>query len=178
MDYNKIYTVGDLEKNIINCVVEIPQGSNQKIEWNRETGAFELDRIEPAIFAKPTNYGFIPKTLDDDGDELDVLLITDTPIYATGLVVPARILGVLEFEDDGEIDDKIIAVPADDRNNKDAIQSLGDLPQQVLDQIKYHFDHYKDLKKPGTTKVKGLGDAVRAVEIINECIERYNAKQS
>ena len=105
-----------------------------------------LDRVDPAIFAKPTNYGFIPQTLDEDGDELDVLLVTDTPL-TTGLVVEARILGVMKFVDDDEVDDKIIAVPSDDRHNGNAIQSLEDLPAQLIKQIEFHFNHYKDLKK-------------------------------
>lgn len=84
---------------------------------------FRADRVEPAIFAKPTNYGFIPQTLDEDGDELDMLLITDSPL-ATGVVVEAKILGYMKFVDDGEVDGKIIAVPADDRNTGNAYNTL------------------------------------------------------
>ena len=76
-------------------------------------------------FAKPCNYGFIPQTLDEDGDELDVLMITDQPL-TTGIYTTARVLGVMKFVDDGEVDDKIIAVPADDRNNGDKYQKLED----------------------------------------------------
>ena len=73
----------------------------------------QLDRVEPAIFAKPTNYGFIPQTLDEDGDELDALIITDEPL-TTGIFMEAKVIGVLEFVDDNEVDDKVIVVPADD----------------------------------------------------------------
>src|SRR5664279_3285985 len=83
-DFNKILTPGNVDSGVINVVNEIPQGSTMKIEWNRELAAFQLDRAEPSIFAKPTNYGFIPQTLDEDGDELDVLLVTDEPL-ATGV---------------------------------------------------------------------------------------------
>ena len=133
----------------------------------------QLDRVEPAIFAKPTNYGFIPQTLDEDGDELDALIVTDQPL-ATGVFLEAKVIGVLEFVDDDEVDDKVIVVPADDRNAGNAINSLEDVPPQLLKQIEHHFNHYKDLKKPGSTVVKGFGDAARAKEIIRAAIERWN----
>lgn len=171
-DFNKILTPGDVDGGIVNVVVEIPTGSNHKIEWNRELAVMQLDRVEPMIMAKPTNYGFIPQTLDEDGDELDALIITDQPL-TTGIFLEARVIGVLEFVDDNEVDDKVIVVPADDRNTGNA-QSLEDLPSQLLKQIEHHFNHYKDLKKPGSTVVKGFGDADRAKQIIRESIERWN----
>lgn len=172
-DFNKILTPGDYENGEINVVVEIPTGSNHKIEWDRKNACFMLDRIEPIAFAKPTNYGFIPQTLDEDGDELDVLLITDQPL-TTGIYTQAKVLGVMKFVDDGEVDDKIIAVVADDRNNGDAIQSLEDLPKRLIEQIKFHFDHYKDLKKPGTTEVKEFAGVDEAKKVIKDSIDRWN----
>ena len=121
----------------------------------------QLDRVEPAIFAKPTNYGFIPQTLDEDGDELDALIITDEPL-TTGIFMEAKVIGVLEFVDDNEVDDKVIVVPADDRNTGNAINSLEDLPSQLLKQIEHHFNHYKDLKKPDSTVVKYIGVPIKA----------------
>jgi len=172
-DFNKILTPGDIDGGIINVVIEIPTGSSNKIEWNRELAVFQLDRAEPTIFAKPTNYGFIPQTLDEDGDELDALIITAEPL-PTGIFLEAKVIGVLKFEDDGEIDDKVIVVPADDRNNGNAINTLEDLPKQLLAQIEHHFTHYKDLKKPGSTIVKGFGDIAEAKQIIHESVERWN----
>lgn len=172
-DFNKILTPGDVDGGIINVVNEIPAGSNNKIEWNRKLAAFQLDRVEPAIFAKPTNYGFIPQTLDEDGDELDVLLVTEQPL-ATGIFLEARVIGVMKFVDDGEVDDKIVCVPADDRNNGNAYKTLADLPQQLIKQIEFHFNHYKDLKKAGTTKVESWGDVEEAKQVIKESIERWN----
>lgn len=172
-DFNQVLTTGDYQNGELTVVVEIPAGSNHKIEWDRKVGVMRLDRVEPAIFAKPTNYGFIPQTLDEDGDELDVLLVTDQPL-TTGLVVTARILGVMKFVDDDEVDDKIIAVPMDDRNNGDAIQSLEDLPAQLIKQIEFHFSRYKDLKKPGSTVVKGFEGLDSAKQVIAEAIERWN----
>jgi len=172
-DFNKILTPGDVENGNINVVIEIPAGSNNKIEWNRKLGLMVVDRVDPKIFAKPTNYGFIPQSLDEDGDELDVLLITDEPL-PTGVFLEAKYIGVMKFEDDGEVDDKIVAVPVDDRNTGNAINSLSDLPKQMIDQITHHFSHYKDLKKPGSTIVKGWGDQAEAKDIINQAIVRWN----
>jgi inorganic pyrophosphatase len=174
-DYNKLYTHGNVDDGVVNTVVEIPKGSMLKVEYNRDKGTFELDRVEPAIFAKPTNYGFIPQTLDDDGDELDTLVICPETL-PLGVVVEARVIGVLNFEDDGEQDHKIICVPADDRDSDNAIQTLADIPERFKQQIEYHFNTYKDLKKPGTTKVLGYGDVEEAKNVIKECIERYAAE--
>jgi len=174
-DFNKILTPGDTDNGLANVVIEIPTGSSHKIEWNRDVAAFQLDRVDPAIFAKPTNYGFIPQTLDEDGDELDALVITAEPL-PTGIFLEAKIIGVMKFEDDGEVDDKIVFVPADERNSGNAINSLEDLPKQLLNQIEFHFNHYKDLKKAGTTIVKGWGDVAEAKTIIHQAIERWNVK--
>lgn len=174
-DYNKLYTPGDYENGIITTVVEIPEKSILKIEYNRDKGTFELDRVEPAIFAKPSNYGFIPATLDEDGDELDTLIVTPEPL-PLGVVTEAKILGVLNFEDDGENDHKIICVPTSDLDGGDRIQSLDDLGEQWKNKIEYHFNTYKDLKKPGTTKVLGYGSVDDAKAVIKDCAERYGQK--
>ena len=174
-DFNKILDAGDVETGIINTVVEIPKWSTLKIEWHRDLGIFELDRVEPSIFAKPVNYGFIPQTLDEDGDELDTLIITNDPI-PTGVYLKARVIGVMHFVDDNEVDDKIIVVPADDRNTGDEIRSIEDIHQQWKQKIEHHFNHYKDLKKPGSTKVQGWGDANEAREVIKTSIERCKSQ--
>ncbi|WP_037586484.1 inorganic diphosphatase [Stenoxybacter acetivorans] len=174
-DFNQILDAGDVGSGVINVVVEIPAGSNHKIEWNRRLGAMKLDRVEPLIFAKPTNYGFIPQTLDEDGDELDALIITDQPL-ATGIYLQARIIGVMKFVDDGEVDDKIVVVPEDDRNNGNAIKTLADLPAQLIKQIEFHFNHYKDLKKAGTTQVEKWSDIDEAKAVIKESQHRWTAQ--
>lgn len=171
-DFNQILDAGDVDGGVINTIIEISKGSVLKIEYRRKLGIFELDRVEPSIFAKPVNYGFIPQTLDDDGDELDTLVVCVEPL-PMGLHVQVRVLGVLNFEDDGEMDHKVVCVPAADRNNANVITSLDHLGEAWKEQIAYHFNHYKDLKKPGTTKVLGWGDAEEAKKIIFECIERY-----
>lgn len=173
-DFNKILDAGNYEDGEINVVVEIPTGSNLKIEWDRELACFKLDRVEPMAFAKPCDYGFIPQTLDEDGDELDVLLITDQPL-TTGVVVNARVLGVMKFVDSGEVDDKIICVPADDRNgNSASLKSWEDLPKPLLQQIEFHFNHYKDLKTPGSTQVQAFEGVESAKKVIKDAIARWH----
>jgi len=174
-DFNHILTPGSVDDGIVNVVIEIPAGSTHKIEWNRDLALMQLDRVEPSIFAKPTNYGFIPQTLDEDGDELDALVITKEPL-ATGIFLEARVIGVMKFEDDGEVDDKIVVVPADDRDSGNVITTLDDLSPQLLKQIEFHFNHYKDLKKAGTTTVKSWGGIDEAKAVIRESIERWNNK--
>jgi len=174
-DFNKVLDTGDYQNGLLNVVNEIPKGSTLKIEWDRERAAFTLDRVEPAIYAKPVNYGFIPKTLDEDGDELDVLIVTDEPI-PTGVWLKTRILGVLNFVDDGENDHKVVVVPEDDRNSGGKFQTLEDLGEQYLKQLEEHFKHYKDLKKPGSTVVNGWGNIEDAKKIVSECVDRFNNK--
>ena len=174
-DFNQVLTPGDYQNGTVNIVVEIPEGSMLKIEWDRKRAAFMLDRVEPSIFAKPCNYGFIPQTLDEDGDELDVLLVCDEPV-PTGVWMEAKIVGILNFEDDGEMDHKVVVVPADDRNTGDSINSLDDLGDRWKQKIEHHFSHYKDLKKPGTTLVQGWGDVEDAKKMITESIECWNNK--
>lgn len=169
-DFNQILDAGDVDGGIVNTVIEIPRGSINKIEWNRKLAIFELDRIEPGIFAKPANYGFIPQTLDEDGDELDTVVITEEGI-PTGVFVKARVIGIIHFVDDGENDHKIVCVPEDDRHFG-KITSLDELSENLKKQLEHHFSHYKDLKGGGTV-VEGWGDIEAAKIVIKESIERY-----
>jgi len=173
-DFNQILTPGAVDDGIINVVVEIPEGSRLKVEWDRERALFKLDRVEPSIFAKPCNYGFIPQTLDEDGDELDALVICPEPL-ATGVWLEAKIIGVMKFVDDGEVDDKIVVVPVDNRDQGDWINSIDDDPA-LKQKLEHHFTHYKDLKKPGSTQVTGWGDVEEAKKVIHESIERWDRR--
>jgi inorganic pyrophosphatase len=166
-DFNQVLTPGDWKNGILNTVVEIPEGSFLKIEWHRDTATFMIDRVEPSIYAKPCNYGFIPQTLDEDGDELDTLVVW----------LKAKIIGVMNFTDNGEADHKVVVVPADDRNTGDSIASIDDLGERWRQKVSEHFSHYKDLKKPGTTVVEGWGDIEAAKQIIQASIERWNQQK-
>jgi inorganic pyrophosphatase len=172
MNFHDCVEPGNFKDGIVNSVVEIPAGSVLKLEYNAEKGFMELDRVEPSIFSKPANYGFIPQTLDEDGDALDTLIVCVEPI-PVGTVVECRILGVLNFEDDGEMDYKIICVAEDDRSENKRLLSLADLGEQWQKEVEFHFNHYKDLKKSGTTKVLGWGDIEEAKTCIAESIERW-----
>ncbi len=173
-DFNKVLETGDYQKGKVNTVVEIPKGSTNKVEWDRKRAAFMVDRVEPKIFPKPTNYGFIPQTLDEDGDELDTLIVTEEPL-STGVWMEANIIGVLNFEDQGEADHKIVVVPADDRQTDNKIKTLDDLGSRWKEQVEHHFTHYKDLYKPGSTKVLGWGGVEEAKKVIAEAIDRYKS---
>jgi inorganic pyrophosphatase len=174
VDYNTVLpTFAD--DAVVNTVVEISEGSILKIEYRRDLCTFELDRVEPAIFAKPCNYGFIPGTLDEDGDELDSLIVSPEKL-PMGLHLKARVIGVLNFEDDGEMDHKVICVPEDNRDDGGKITSLDDLGDRWKQKIEHHFTHYKDLKKPGSTKVLGFGGVEDAIAIIKDCQKRWTEK--
>lgn len=170
-DFHSVLNPGE-KGEFINTVIEIPKGSMHKIEYSMDKKIFILDRVEPEIFAKPVNYGFIPQTLDGDGDALDTLIITDEPL-PTGVAVKAKVIGVLNFIDSEEEDFKIVCVPEDDRNTGGSIQTLSDLTDAWKAKIEHHFNHYKDLKKPGSTKVEGWGDEKEAWTVIEECINRF-----
>jgi inorganic pyrophosphatase len=157
----------------ITTVIEIPKGSMLKVEWRRQEEFFALDRVEPGIFAKPTNYGFIPQTLDEDGDELDVLVVTNEPLPMGLVIEETRVIGMVDFEDDGENDHKIICVPADDRHYGE-IKHVDELGEQWKKQITHHFTHYKDLKKGGTV-VRGITGPEDAWKVIRECSDRAQA---
>ena len=144
-----------------------------KVEWSRKQEYFVLDRVEPGIFAKPVNYGFIPQTLDEDGDELDTLIITGEPLPMGVVVEEAIVIGMVDFVDDGENDHKIVCVPADDRHYG-SIRSIEELGEQWKKQIEHHFNHYKDLKKGGT-EVRGFLGADEAWKVIAECSQRAQA---
>ncbi len=167
--FNDIVPFDD-SKESVKTVVEIPQGSMLKVEWSRTKGYFLLDRVEPQIFAKPVNYGFIPQTLDEDGDELDTLIVTDEPIMTGVVIEEALVIGAMIFEDGGEVDTKIICVPADDRNRGKTsdLQSLGEV---WMKKIEHHFMHYKDLKKPGSTVVKGFVGKTRPGELLKSVVK-------
>lgn len=174
-DFNQVLTPGAVDEGLVNTVVEIPEGSTLKVEWDREHAAFKLDRVEPNIFAKPVNYGFIPGTLDEDGDELDTLIVCNQPL-PQGIWLEAKIIGVMKFVDDGEVDDKIVVRVADDRNDGDMINSIDDVGSKWRDQVEHHFTHYKDLKKPGSTQVTGWYGVEEAKQVIHECIDRYKQR--
>ncbi|MCF7833984.1 MAG: inorganic diphosphatase [Candidatus Pacebacteria bacterium] len=162
----------DEEKKVLNAIVEINSGTINKYELITETGQLKLDRVGYSSLAYPFAYGAIPKTWDYDGDPLDIEIVNVMEPLVPGCLVEARIIGVMKFEDAGEIDDKIIAVLADDRRS-DHIQSLEDLGGQFQKETTYYWEHIKHLKKPGTGIIKGFFDKEEAIKVVQECADRY-----
>ncbi|MBJ7493164.1 MAG: inorganic diphosphatase, partial [Synechococcales cyanobacterium SupBloom_Metag_052] len=122
--------------------------------------------------AYPFAYGCIPRTWDEDGDPLDIEIVGVTEALVPGSLVEARIIGIMTFDDGGEVDDKVIAVLADDKR-MDHITSFEQLGAHWKTETQYYWEHYKDLKKPGTCKVNGFLDVPSAVKIIKDCEQRY-----
>jgi inorganic pyrophosphatase len=161
----------------VNVVVEVAIGGEPiKYEMDKEAGTLIVDRFLYTPMRYPGNYGFIPHTLSDDGDPIDVLIANTRPIIP-GAVINVRPVGVLKMEDDGGVDEKIIAVPVPKLTKRyEKVFNYTDLPQITLDQIKHFFEHYKDLEPGKWVKVMGWGDAAEAKQLILEAIER--AKQA
>src|SRR5437588_9205296 len=128
----------------VNVVIEISQGSSNKVEYHSEWGVFVLDRTLYSPLYYPCNYGFVPSTLFDDGDPLDILILSSHPI-AMGTLVSARPVGLLKMRDDKGPDDKVIAVFAHDPRYEE-VQDLTDLPEHQRKEIQHFFQVYKDLE--------------------------------
>jgi len=175
MDIYKI-PVGTNAPWDVNVIVEVPVGTEPvKYELDKESGALFVDRIMHTSMRYPCNYGFIPHTLADDGDPVDVLLANHTPIMP-GAVVRCRPIGVLIMEDESGMDEKLLMVPVDELNPWYAkVTTYTELPELFLDRVTHFFQHYKDLEEGKWVKITGYGDEHKAAELIMEGIERHNA---
>lgn len=160
------------EKNIVNGLVEINTNSINKYEFITESGQLKLDRVGYSSLTYPVAYGLIPQTWDQDNDMLDFIIANVTEPLVPGSLAEVRVIGVMKFEDGGERDDKIITVLSDDKR-MDHIDSYTDLGEHWQKETQHYFEHYKDLKKPGTCKVLGFFDTKEAHIIIKECMARY-----
>lgn len=161
----------------LNVIIEIPKGSHNKYEIDKETGLIKLDRANYGAAAYPFDYGFVPQTLWEDGDALDIMLLTTYPL-APGILVNARPVAVMEMTDSGESDYKIIAVPVDDRRWDD-VQDLADLNKHSLREYQNFFETIKQLKaKPAVVEVHGFKGKTEAVAVINKSFELYKQKFS
>ncbi|WP_316014491.1 inorganic diphosphatase [Roseobacter sp. HKCCA0434] len=159
----------------INVVIEITGGAGGgapvKYEIDKDSGAVFVDRIVNTPMFYPCNYGFVPNTLHADGDPTDVLVITDFPL-APGSVIRCRPIGVLKMEDDGGMDDKLVALPHEKVDPfQSRTQDLADVSEKTLDRIKHFFEHYKDLEEGKWVKVIGWGDKAEAEAILQESID-------
>ncbi len=162
----------DEQKGVVHGLVEISTNSINKYEFITESGQLKLDRVGYSSLAYPVSYGLIPQTWDQDNDMLDFIIADLTEPLVPGCLVEAKVIGVIEFEDGGERDDKIITVLSDDKRF-DHIDSYEQLGSHWEKEVGHYFEHYKDLKKPGTCKVLGFYGREKALEVIKECENRY-----
>lgn len=165
----------DESKGTINAIIEVSAGSINKYELITESGQLKLDRVGYSSLSYPFTYGAIPMTWDFDGDPLDVEIVNVTEALVPGSLVELRVIGVMKFVDGGEIDDKIIAVLADDRRS-DHITSIDALGEYFIKETQYFWENIKALKKPGTGKVETFGNTTEAIKIIKECEAKYQAE--
>jgi inorganic pyrophosphatase len=164
---------GDNVPEEFNAVIETPKGSRNKYEVNKEGQGINLDRVLHSSVGYPGDYGFVPRTYYDDGDPIDVLVITAFPLYP-GTIVKVRPVGVMHMIDNGDKDDKIIAVASKDPYNK-KIKDINDVNEQLLAEIKNFFETYKILEGKKTS-VPGYGDAKEAKQQIVESLKKFNEK--
>jgi inorganic pyrophosphatase len=156
----------------INVIIEIPSHSDPvKYEVDKETGALFVDRFMNTAMFYPCNYGYVPHTLSDDGDPVDVLVMSPYALIS-GSVVQCRPVGMLKMTDESGEDAKVIAVPHD--KMYDDVQDITDVSSRKLDQLAHFFEHYKDLEKNKWVKVEGWVGKAEAEAEIMASVERYN----
>ena len=156
---------------MVTAIIEIPRGSRNKYELDKESGLLRLDRVLYSAVHYPGDYGFIPRTLHEDGDPLDILVAIDEPTFP-GCQMDVRPIGVLRMLDRGEPDDKIVAVGANDPRRGEYFD-IADLPQHFLKEVEHFFSIYKDLEGK-RVEILGWGKSGDATKVIEESIIRYD----
>jgi len=167
--------LGDNAPDEINVIVEIPKGSNNKYEIDKETGLIKLDRANYSSAAYPFDYGFAPQTLWEDGDPLDVVILTTYPLNP-GILVAVRPVAVMEMIDSGESDYKVIGVPVEDKRWDD-VNDLADINKHMLKEFQHFFETYKALKgKPALVEINGIKGRKEALAAVKKSVELYTKK--
>jgi inorganic pyrophosphatase len=166
-------SIGDNPPEGVNVIIEVPIGGEPiKYEMHKEAGTLVVDRFLHTPMRYPGNYGFVPHTLSEDGDPIDVLVANTRPIVP-GAVINVRPIGVMKMEDNAGGDEKIIAVPVTRLTQRYAhVMNYTDMPQITMEQIQHFFEHYKDLEPGKWVKLLGWGDAAEAKQLIRDSIER------
>ena len=165
--------VGDNPPDDVNVLIEVPIGGHPiKYELDKDSGTMVVDRFLHTPMTYPGNYGFVPHTLSEDGDPIDVMVCNTRPLVP-GCVINVRPIGVLIMEDDAGQDEKVIAVPSPHLTRRyENVHDFADLPEITLDQIEHFFEHYKDLEPGKWVKIDDWKDATTARRLIVEAIER------
>jgi len=166
--------IGNNPPEDINAIIEVPIGGEPiKYEMDKAAGTLVVDRFLYTPMRYPGNYGFVPHTLSEDGDPIDVLVANTRPIVP-GAVINVRPIGVFQMQDDSGIDEKIIAVPSQKLTRRyDSIRTYKDLPPITIEQIQHFFEHYKDLEPGKWVKSIGWGDIEDAKRFIMEAMARH-----
>lgn len=163
-------SIGDNPPELVNAIIEIPKGSRAKYEIDKDSGLIKLDRVIYASMYYPLNYGFIPQTLGEDHDPLDIVVLTQVAVVPRCLI-PSRVIGVMRMIDRGEADDKIIAVAMQDASVSH-INTVEELPEYFRVELKHFFENYKALENKKVV-VDEFESTEKAHLIINESVERY-----
>ncbi len=160
--------------NVIEAVIEIPMGTKNKYEIDKLRQRIKLDRVLYSEMTYPAEYGYIENTLAEDGDPLDILVLASTKTFP-GCIVDARVIGYLDMLDNGEKDEKLIAVMHQDPRFEH-INSMDDIQHHMQREIKHFFRTYKDLQENKTVEVFDFYDIDAAMKLYQSCIERYQKK--
>lgn len=165
--------IGNNPPEDINVIIEVPVGGEPiKYEMDKASGAMVVDRFLHTSMRYPGNYGFVPHTLSDDGDPVDII-IANTRAVTPGAIMNCRPIGVLMMSDEAGGDEKILAVPSTHLTKRyEKVENYSDLPEITLQQIEHFFQHYKDLESNKWVKIEGWGDAAKAKMLIQEAIDR------
>lgn len=171
MDLSKIEPGSNPDK--VNAVIEVPKNSSIKYEIDKESGAIFVDRMLYSAVHYPANYGFVPNTLADDGDPVDILVINEEPVVP-GCVIPCRLIGVLIMEDEAGKDEKLLAVPTTKIDpSYENVKTYEDLPDLILNRIKNFFETYKMLEPNKWVKLKDYKGKDEATAMLQSAIDAY-----
>ncbi len=168
--------IGDNSPKIINVIVEIPKDTHNKYEYDENLHIIKLDRTLHSPMHYPVDYGFVPQTKSKDGDHLDIMIITNYPVFP-GCLVEVRPIGVLIMSDEKGEDEKILAVPSKNPNY-DHIQKLSDVDEHFLKELVHFFSEYKRLESNKEVKVKGWLNRTQAYKIIKQSFKAYQTEKS
>lgn len=159
-----------------NVVIEIPKGSKVKYELDKPSGLLRVDRVLYSSVIYPANYGFLPRSYCEDGDPLDVLVLGNEPVVPL-CIMQARAIGLMRMADDGERDDKIIAVHVNDPSFN-GYRDIAELPQHMFKEIERFFQDYKALEKNKTVEVEDFLDSTQAIEAVKESFRFYRKEEN
>jgi inorganic pyrophosphatase len=164
-------SVGKNPPAFVNGIIEIPRGSRAKYEIDKESGLIKLDRVIYASMYYPLNYGFIPQTVGEDGDPLDIVVLTQVSVVPLCLI-HSKVIGVMQMVDRGEADEKIIAVAEQDPSVSH-IDNVQDLPAHLLSELRHFFENYKTLENKKVV-INDFLPKERAFEVIQACVMHYD----